>query len=95
MPQKNGDVAEVKRLVAAGANPNAAEDGGLTALYYAELKGYAEAAKVLLSAGERMKTGGDSVSALNFCGNSARICEKPRKIKGGRQTVGFAKDFVG
>ncbi len=51
-PAKNGDIAEVKRLLDGGANPNAVSyDGFSTALMYATFFGHAEIAKILLSAG--------------------------------------------
>ena len=48
---ENGDIAEVKRLLDGGANPNAAKYDGWTALMYASFYGHAEIVKMLLSAG--------------------------------------------
>ena len=42
---KNSDVAKVKRLLDGGANPNAADNFGNTALYYAAVGGHAEVVK--------------------------------------------------
>ena len=49
-PALFGDVAEVRRLLDVGANPNAADDG-FTALMWATYKGHAEIAEILLAAG--------------------------------------------
>lgn len=50
-PAKKGDITEVKRLLAASANPNAADDFGSTALMEATQKGYDDVVKILLLAG--------------------------------------------
>ena len=47
----NGDIAEVKRLLDSGANPNAAKYDGWTALMYASFYGHAEIVKMMLSSG--------------------------------------------
>ena len=50
-PAINGDLAEVKRLIDGGANPNAAKNYGFTALKQAAVKGHDEVVKILLAAG--------------------------------------------
>ena len=47
----HGDLSEVERLLDNGANPNAVNDGGGTALMMGAGKGHAEVVKLLLSAG--------------------------------------------
>ena len=47
----DGNLAEVNRLIKDGANPNAVDKDGDTALMQAAWKGHAEIAKILLSAG--------------------------------------------
>ncbi|MGI9296383.1 MAG: ankyrin repeat domain-containing protein [Gammaproteobacteria bacterium] len=62
---ERGDVAEVKRLLAAGANPNAMDDHGRTALQTTALCGHAEVTEVLLSAGANPNAANnDGVTAL-------------------------------
>jgi ankyrin repeat protein len=46
-----GDLSEVKRLLAAGANVNAKEKNGITALMAASLAGHREVAALLLAKG--------------------------------------------
>ena len=48
---RKGDVAKIRALLAAGANPNAVDEKGRTALMGAAYKGNAEIAKALLDAG--------------------------------------------
>ena len=48
---ERGDVAEVKRLLDAGADVNAKDNDGRTPLYYARISDYAEVLKLLLAAG--------------------------------------------
>ena len=48
---EHGDIEKIKRLLAEGANPNSAIDGGKTALHVAASNGHAEALKILLAAG--------------------------------------------
>ena len=48
---KSGDIAEVKRLIEAGANINAQTYNGLTALMCASEWGYTKVVKLLLEAG--------------------------------------------
>ena len=55
----DGDISEVKAWLADGANPNAADDDGRTALIYAAYKGHAEVAKVLLDGGAHPNAAGD------------------------------------
>jgi ankyrin repeat protein len=45
---ENDDVGEVKQLLAAGANPNIADQYGRTPLYYAAVSGNKEIVKILL-----------------------------------------------
>ena len=59
-PVVNGDIAEVKRLLDSGANPNAANIYGDTALLYAANYGHAEIVKMLLSAGANPNAVGDN-----------------------------------
>ena len=47
----NGNLEEVNRLIAAGADVNAKDKDGFMALMEATIKGHAEIAKILLSAG--------------------------------------------
>ena len=47
----NGDVEEIKRLLAADADPNAPSDDGRTALHYAAWQGSAEAIAALIAGG--------------------------------------------
>ena len=48
---RDGKLSEVRDLLAAGVNPNAADDDGFTALHYAAFGGHSEFAKMLLAAG--------------------------------------------
>ncbi|MGI9297669.1 MAG: ankyrin repeat domain-containing protein [Gammaproteobacteria bacterium] len=78
---KAGDVAEVKRLLDAGADPNAANKNGLTALMLAVLREYAEVVKMLLSAGADPNASKPGFNALHLAeagGNSeiVRILEE-------------------
>ena len=63
----HGDIAEVKRLLDSGANPNAEDDEGETALHWAAINGRLEIAKILLSAGA------DINAADNYYGATALI----------------------
>ena len=46
-----GDSAQIRSLLAAGANPNATDDAGATALHSAALNGHLDAVNALLEAG--------------------------------------------
>ena len=58
-----GNLAKVKELLAAGANPNAADNSGITSLEIASLRGHLKVMKVLLAAGANPNTGGVLSSA--------------------------------
>ena len=51
IPASKGDIAEVKRLLDSGANPNTVKNNNWPALMYAASNGNAEIVKMLLSAG--------------------------------------------
>jgi ankyrin repeat protein len=59
-----GDLAEVERLVAAGADPSAADNNGFTPLHLTALEGQLAAARLLLDAGAE-------VDRRNAWGNTA------------------------
>ena len=48
-----GDLVKVKELIAAGADVNAKDDDGWTALMYAAEKGYTEIIEILKAAGAK------------------------------------------
>lgn len=50
---KIGTIEEIERLIKTGANVNAANDYGETALMWASLSGYTEIAKLLIKAGAK------------------------------------------
>ena len=50
---KDGDLVKVKELIAAGADVNAKDDDGWTALMYAAEKGYTEIIEILKAAGAK------------------------------------------
>ena len=50
---RSGDYAEVKRLIEEGANVNAKDNDGATALMWASLKGHQEVSKLLIEAGAK------------------------------------------
>jgi len=50
-----GDIAEVRRLVRAGADVNAAHGDGMSALHWAAMRGDADMMKVLVRAGARVE----------------------------------------
>ena len=54
----HGDIAEVNRLIAAGADVHAATDDGWTALYYAASRGNAKVVKLLIAAGASVNASG-------------------------------------
>ena len=60
----DGDVERVEQLLAAGADPNRADDDGLTPLHFAAQSGSVEAAQLLLDAGAEP-------NAVNRHGNSS------------------------
>ena len=56
---KNGDVDKVRRLIEEGADPNALNREGGTALHWAALKKHADVARVLVKAGAKPGLAGD------------------------------------
>ncbi len=69
-PAFNGDIAEVKRLLDGGANLDAGNDHGNTALMVAVGKGYAEIVKMLISAGANVDAANDGdATALHVAAN--------------------------
>lgn len=50
-PAADGNLAEINRLLAEGANPNSVNDNGMTALIVSAIEGHVEIARVLLAAG--------------------------------------------
>ena len=72
-PAENGDIAEVKRLLDSGANPNAVFYDGWTALIIAAFYGHAEIVKILLSAGA-------NPNAANKQGYTALISTKNAEV---------------
>ena len=53
---KQGNIAEMKRILASGENPDTTTDNGVTPLMYASKYGGYEAAKVMLDAGANVNT---------------------------------------
>ena len=54
-----GDVQALRTLIGDGADPNAVDSGGLTALHWAAVYGHAEAVDLLLRAGARVNAVAD------------------------------------
>ena len=68
---KGGNVGFVRRLLAAGANPNAADKDGDTALVVAVKANHAEVVKTLLDGGAKPHYGNDGLSHPRPGGNSS------------------------
>lgn len=63
-----GDIPGVKRLLAAGADPNFCSENGLSCLHQAALKGSIEACRALLEAGaDPNKATGEGWTPLHVC----------------------------
>ncbi|MGI9337846.1 MAG: ankyrin repeat domain-containing protein [Gammaproteobacteria bacterium] len=83
---KKGDIAEVKRLIADGANVNAKDNFDMTPLHWAAHKGKTEIADALIKAGANVFTRTNAgFTALNFAerhGENSKIACFLRKAMG-------------
>ena len=81
-PTKNGDVAQVRKLIDAGADVNAKYDDGSTALMWAASHRHADIAKMLLDAGA-------DVNAKDYAGETALMY-----VSAGEHATDTAKNVI-
>ena len=76
---KKNDLALLEKLLKAGANPDAQDEHGMTALMWATLKSYAEAARLLLKSGADPNIhAADGVAAIMMTAIQGGVAKKLR-----------------
>ncbi len=85
---KNGDIARVQELIAAGEDLEAQDKLVGTALYWVALTGYADAARILIKAGADVNTHarGDGTTALHVAAQRGSVEVATVLIEAGAET---------